>query len=101
MTAPTHERVLDAVVAPDHVVTAADPVVAAPEPETAHRRGVRWKSAVLTVLPPLVVAGVVVGLWSFITYVVLGNWNNVTIASASRLCATWACSGPKSFVRTA
>ena len=58
-------------VAPDHVVTAADPVAAAPEPETAHRRSVRWKSAVLTVLPPLVVAGVVVGLWSFITYVVL------------------------------
>ena len=71
MTAPAHEKVLDAVVAPDHVVTAADPVIAAPEPDTAHRRSVRWKSAVLTVLPPLVVAGVVVGLWSFITYVVL------------------------------
>ena len=32
VTAPTHEKVLDAVVAPDHVVTAAEPVIAARGP---------------------------------------------------------------------
>ena len=62
MTAPAHEQVLDAVVEPEHVVTESDRV-AALEPDTPPHRGGRWKSVLLNVLPPLVVAAVVVGVW--------------------------------------
>ena len=42
MTAPAREQVVDAVAAPEPVVTATDPVIAVLEPDTTHRRGGRW-----------------------------------------------------------